>query len=82
MRGILNLGQTCFLSVVLQTFLHNPVLRNHFLADKHNRHLCAQQQAADGGKRDCMMCEMDRMFSDVRPVPSPAPRVRLLATDR
>lgn len=29
-----------------------------------------------------MMCEMDRMFSDVRPVPSPAPRVRLLATDR
>lgn len=66
MRGILNLGQTCFLSVVLQTFLHNPLLRNHFLADKHNRYLCTARHTANGTKKDCMMCEMDRMYSDVR----------------
>lgn len=64
-RGILNLGQTCFLSVVLQTFLHNPLLRNHFLADRHNRYICAETSAASDSKKDCMCCEMDRMFADV-----------------
>ncbi|KAL7417112.1 hypothetical protein BDY24DRAFT_336151 [Mrakia frigida] len=63
-RGILNLGQTCFLSVVLQTFLHNPLLRNHFLADRHNRYICAETSAASDTKKDCMCCEMDRMFAD------------------
>ncbi|KAG8832639.1 Vacuolar morphogenesis protein 6 [Serendipita sp. 399] len=56
-RGFLNLGATCYMSVVLQAFLHNPLLRNYFLSDKHNSQLC--------GRQACMCCELDQMFSEV-----------------
>lgn len=56
-RGLLNLGQTCFLNVVLQSFAHNPLLRNYFLGDKHNCKLCKL--------KDCTCCEMDKFFSEV-----------------
>ncbi|CAO1624489.1 unnamed protein product [Sympodiomycopsis kandeliae] len=58
-RGIHNLGATCFLSVILQSFLHNPILRNFFLADRHNSELC-YKAAGDS----CMACEVDLMFRD------------------
>ncbi|KAJ3920258.1 hypothetical protein F5877DRAFT_38495 [Lentinula edodes] len=53
-RGLLNLGQTCYLNVILQCFVHNPLLRNHFLGDRHNHKLCKIQ--------DCACCEMDKLF--------------------
>ncbi|KDQ59150.1 hypothetical protein JAAARDRAFT_715565 [Jaapia argillacea MUCL 33604] len=56
-RGLLNLGQTCFLNVILQSFIHNPLLRNFFLSDKHNSKLCKT--------KDCTCCEMDTLFSEV-----------------
>lgn len=59
-RGIHNLGATCFLSVILQSFLHNPILRNYFLADRHNSDLCYKASPTDS----CMACEVDVMFRD------------------
>lgn len=54
---MLNLGQTCFLNVILQCFIHNPLLRNYFLGDRHNTRLCKHT--------DCTCCEMDSLFSEV-----------------
>lgn len=63
-RGLLNLGQTCFLNVVLQSFVHNPLLRNYFLSDKHNKKLCKLT--------DCTCCEMDVLFAEVnQSIPHP-----------
>ncbi|KAJ6524236.1 hypothetical protein DFH09DRAFT_1264332 [Mycena vulgaris] len=57
-RGLLNLGQTCFMNVVLQSFVHNPLLRNYFLGDKHNYKLCKVEE-------DCTCCEMDKLFTEI-----------------
>ncbi|PVG04291.1 cysteine proteinase [Serendipita vermifera] len=61
-RGFLNLGATCYMSVILQCFLHNPLLRNYFLSDKHNTQLCEQQ--------NCMCCELDQLFTETFAKPS------------
>jgi ubiquitin carboxyl-terminal hydrolase 22/27/51 len=55
-RGLLNLGQTCFLNSVLQAFLHTPLIRAYFLSDKHNRLVCKT--------KDCTCCELDELFSE------------------
>ncbi|KAJ7640045.1 hypothetical protein DFH06DRAFT_1283771 [Mycena polygramma] len=57
-RGLLNLGQTCFMNVVLQSFIHNPLLRNYFLGDKHNNKQCKIEE-------DCTCCEMDKLFTEI-----------------
>ena len=56
-RGLRNMGSTCFLNVILQSFLHNPLLRNYFLSDRHNAALCSL------GK-ECLACEMDKLFAE------------------
>lgn len=56
LRGIYNAGATCYQNVILQCFLHNPLLRNFYLSDGHQSSLCEAQH--------CLSCAMDDVFQE------------------
>lgn len=45
------------MNVILQSFLHNPLLRNYFLSDRHNAALCPARE-------NCLACELDMLFME------------------
>ncbi|KKA27211.1 hypothetical protein TD95_002101 [Thielaviopsis punctulata] len=54
LRGLYNAGATCYQNVVLQSFLHNPILRNYYLSDRH----------AGCNVSHCLSCAMDDVFQE------------------
>jgi ubiquitin carboxyl-terminal hydrolase 22/27/51 len=52
------MGATCYMNVILQSFIHNPMLRNYFLSDRHNPSLCTNRE-------NCLACELDTVFNAV-----------------
>lgn len=55
-RGIYNMGATCYMNVILQPLAHNPMIRNWYLSDGH--------QASECQKKNCVGCSMDDMFQE------------------
>ncbi|KAL7025402.1 hypothetical protein ACKWTF_013463 [Chironomus riparius] len=53
LRGLFNLGSTCFMNCIIQVLIHTPVLRDYFLSDRHNCKLAS-----------CMVCEINNIFQE------------------
>lgn len=53
LRGLINLGSTCFMNCIVQALMHTPLLRDYFLTETHK---------CQGLPGTCLVCEVSKLF--------------------
>lgn len=56
LKGFINFGSTCFISSVLQTLVHNPLIKKRFFNNDNHYFNCTG--------RECVTCSIDRIFTE------------------
>lgn len=57
-RGLTNMGSTCYLNALLQVFVNNPLLQRYFLEDRHSVASCQHTGV-------CISCDMEEVFIEM-----------------
>lgn len=55
LRGLINLGSTCFMNCIVQVLMHTPLLRDYFLTECHK---------CKGKPGTCSVCEISELFQE------------------
>lgn len=56
-KGLYNLGQSCYLSVILQAIAHNPHVTDYFLENEHKPKHCAEES--------CVACALNESLKQL-----------------
>ncbi|KAI3405308.2 hypothetical protein KGF56_001879 [Candida oxycetoniae] len=69
LKGFVNLGSTCYMSSILQTFVHNPILKTRFFNNDLHYFNCKYlyDQEVTGSIHEgnaCITCSIDKIFKE------------------